>query len=421
MRSQLVSSIVLIAVVASGCSGDTAGDINSPPAAVNNAASIEVAIAPATSNFYAKARSFYREGESVAVTAKILDSQGKVVTDGAVAWEANGVAFVAIDSRSATFSAKAGYTTIRATTPRLGGGRIVQSASILIAPSTRTLVWNTDGSLTDVPLPDDAWLVRPKAINNRGEVVGTVGYPASGSTFVGSVSLVYRFFIWSISGGYREIPRDNAFAVDINDSGVVMGTIAGSPFLWTDQGGVELVRDVSPSFDVVAINKLGHIAGSKAESAVFLVPSVAVATYPLRPAYAQDINDRDDVLVGEGYSPFYYSDPTAFSIWNGLSVTRTDCVCRLSAMNNSRQVVGTTLVNGRYDQVFRWSAEQGFVRLPLSSVSAINDAGEVAGNGLADSASRPTVWSESGLRTMPLAGFTTHDLNNLGQVLVSAR
>jgi hypothetical protein len=88
---------------------------------------------------------------------------------------------------------------------------------------------------------DNAGSTQPLAINNRGEVVGFA---------FGSDESAVAFF-WSRRDGFRRIAPD-AFALDINDRGDVVGTwgpcIDECPqfgFMWNERDGF---RDLGASF-----------------------------------------------------------------------------------------------------------------------------------------------------------------------------
>ena len=99
---------------------------------------------------------------------------------------------------------------------------------------------------------------RPAALNASGQLVG--------SRIVAGVT---RAFSWTLAGGFVDIAPPAAGsesgAVDVNDSGQVVGTVNGHPFLWTQAGGlVDLGSlDGNPATGRASgINAGGQVVGS---------------------------------------------------------------------------------------------------------------------------------------------------------------
>lgn len=124
-----------------------------------------------------------------------------------------------------------------------------------------------DGLITIEKLPG-AGTVRPRSINNIGQVVGD--YHILGTSN-------WHAFLWTVEDGMMDLGTlggDESWAWDINDNGQIVG--AGNTasddwygFLWEEGTFTTLPHysDVTTQCDAVAINDLGQIAGVNFEPA----------------------------------------------------------------------------------------------------------------------------------------------------------
>jgi probable HAF family extracellular repeat protein len=93
----------------------------------------------------------------------------------------------------------------------------------------------------------------PRAINNRGEIVGWTGSPT-------------RAFFWTPATGMQVLPHlgtGPSVAYDVNDLGQVVGESAGRAVRWTNGAAQDLgTLEQGGSSTATGINELGHVTGS---------------------------------------------------------------------------------------------------------------------------------------------------------------
>jgi len=202
-------------------------------------------------------------------------------------------------------------------------------------------------------------------INNLGQVVGTSGLGAVPGSHA---------FLWSPSTGMMDLgaPQDPfnvnfSLARDINDAGQVVGlgftdNPQYSALLWTAPGrfiNLGVLPGFTTASDALAINQLGHVVGMSGTGitptditrAFIWTPNTGMINLGTLPngslrSVAYDINDFD-VVVGDSTS-------VAFA-W--------------------------TKQEGMVDLNTRIVGNSG-LRLKLTSATAINDFGQIAGTGV---------------------------------------
>ncbi|WP_409267846.1 hypothetical protein [Massilia sp. BHUDP2] len=241
-----------------------------------------------------------------------------------------------------------------------------------------------DGKRVHTLVPSGGSYEYVNALNDNGVVVGEYR-TASGD---------YRAFTWTSARGLRVLPRNDAVsgpaggrAIDINNFNQVVGQIR-SPI-----GIYPLAARWNPN------GTLLHLA-----------PQTA------RIARAVAINDSG-MAVGEAEVQRY--DNHAM-VWNpdGTVIDLGTFGGTFSAathINASGQVLGHYYKDNN-KLGFLWSRKHGMVPIGpdggYRSVTALNDAGEVAGNNMIISGSAPAIqypfiWSRAqGLRPLPLGGAT---------------
>lgn len=185
---------------------------------------------------------------------------------------------------------------------------------------------------TQIPLPPGADMYST-SINNRGQMAGT--YAISNSY---NVSFLYTpgqgiLDIGSLYGG-----DSTAFAV--NNSGLVTGFIAGErAFVWSPDSGM---IDIGPGVGW-AINDQGVVAGANGlfgSGAVFANHQ----THEIGAGTAEGINNRDTV-VGDG--AFVWTAAEGLKDLNSLIVTNGDWfLLDAVAVNDRGQIAGNGLFQG---------------------------------------------------------------------------
>jgi probable HAF family extracellular repeat protein len=255
-------------------------------------------------------------------------------------------------------------------------------------------------------------------INNSGVVVGTA------DTSKGS----HAAFVWNAGREMKDLgtlrPTDNWVWVEsINNAGVVVGNSFRSP--WLDTGDVKTPGEVKTpaafifehgrmsgfdglidpglcrDFCPIAVNDRGQIAGTATNSAgqvrAFLLtpipddspPSDAVAhqrapNHPPQPT----AEGRTEPLTSSS-KPEVPSAGRTPGRRGSFRYTVTDLgtlggdTSRANGINNHGQVVGEARTNDGTENPFLWDSARGMRDLRgLDSAKAINDAGQVVGNGI---------------------------------------
>lgn len=178
-------------------------------------------------------------------------------------------------------------------------------------------------------------------------------------------------------------------AADVNNAGVVVGVYNPAnarAFAWTRNGGfVDLEGVLTSSFSLAhAINECGQIVGELGPHAVrwnTFDEIEDLGTLGGGNSVAHGINDRGDVV---GYAQVAGGRGQPF-LWTEEQGMRQVVECEgqngsAIAINNAREVIGGCDATG----AFFWSRRTGRIDLnlpgfPSSSVSDINDRGEVVG------------------------------------------
>jgi probable HAF family extracellular repeat protein len=263
------------------------------------------------------------------------------------------------------------------------------------------------------------------AINNRGEVVG-----AATNTIPDPFSLIYqlvlspngtqtRAFVWR-GGAMQDLGTlggPDAWAFFVNERGQIAGeSYAGStpnpvtgvptldPFLWQDGRMLDLGTLGGNSGSPEALNNRGQVIGysnlaGDQTSDPFLwdqgkLIDLNTSTIGGSPFLVFGINDLGEI-VGAASFP---GNPFDAYIWrNGVATDLghlSDCSSLAFAINSQGQVVGGTFSScegGTHSRAFLWEHGQmtdlnsvvpADSPLQLVEAEAINDRGEIAGNGV---------------------------------------
>jgi uncharacterized membrane protein len=257
---------------------------------------------------------------------------------------------------------------------------------------------------------------RAVAINSRGDVAGSV-YPVNGHT---------RAALWLVGKGLRWLGPDTEFdtqAVDVNDrlQVPIWSSEPGTPGLLWDYGktsalsaapvainnaGTLLYAPPPGGIQWVALNDAGDRLGGTWDGPLFrpaagntLTAIVDTDSVIHRPESFSPIavNNRGQVLLNRSNDVLYM--PGGSFLWReGVLTPVGDWTTMAAALNDDRAVVGDTfdseasLYGPRFP--FLWTPRGGLVDLTkrlvngagweILSAVAINNAGQIAGNGLKD-------------------------------------
>lgn len=264
------------------------------------------------------------------------------------------------------------------------------------------------------------------AVNNHGEVVGT------------QLGLEYKAWLWR-NGALTYLPHAanpqgmaDSTALDINDSGVVVGRSSGSfksndsPTVWSNGAATEL--GLYNSYDPMAVNNHGIIAVGNN-----LYDANTGAGTTTGNFYGQVINDAG-VVAGFQANQNYQAALYANGVATLLAQYGNDSGSRATAINEHGVVVGSGYdANSLTSHALIWQNGQvrkldSFKANSSYQADAINDNGQVVGafrDGLG-LASGAFFWTEkSGMRDLnellePAAGLTlwsANDINERGQIV----
>lgn len=388
------------------------------------------------------------EEDTITVTALVRDAAGSAVTTGSIVWVApfeatvtptgSRTALVSI-SFSGSFSSSV-TTTILAT---IGG----VSGSLALTARRRpeqAFIWTRESGLTVMPVPAGTVSTIPSAINDRGDVVGTM-------TFTENGRLQSHAFIWSASNGLRDLGTfagtSRSFvsaATAVNVQGQVVGSTQppgggfSRAFRWSEESGMVELTSEEGDFDAVGINASGSIAVTRGSAGRpyyrafrwtsaggFETLGVDTNKYP-DGAAAHAINDAGQIVGWVIWA--WDNDGIAGSFWNPDGERLDVPDPWPTAINNQGQVTGG------YGTAFRWTRAGGITQFPASAGASfsrgagINDAGDVAGqmNVGGSRYLRGFVWAQSGAVTdlglLPGALETVATaINNSGQVVGYSR
>jgi uncharacterized membrane protein len=272
-------------------------------------------------------------------------------------------------------------------------------------------------SFEDLGAFPNAVVTYPRAINDRGDVVG-YAY-ADGRDIA---------FLWTRKTGYQVISYD-VLATDVNNRGEVVGLLGiceetfhciQRGFVWGRQRGLQ---DLGP-FVPYAINNQGTMAGVCTDRPPSYRPCVwdrGVITELAPSGRADGINDRRDVV---GSPPFFWSRPgVVVSLEDGgaLEVLPRD-------INNRQDIVGTRTYLGGPHGVLQmatvWS-RQGLNSpdVPGNTVGmGINNQGTVVGFIWSDAPPFAFAWDRKDVfQVLEVPGVISsraNDINNSGQIVV---
>ncbi len=221
----------------------------------------------------------------------------------------------------------------------------------------------------------------PTAINDSGAIVGSGFSSVSGKTVP---------FVWTRAHGFKKFLGDldtqqEGAAVDINDTGQIVGFICQSEFdcsgfLWTPKRGMTDLGSFFPE----QINDRGQIAGTcnddpfsgQPGQACLWQDGVVTAIGPFG-SVAFGINNHGDVVGQSGSSAFEWT------LRNGLAELVGQGITSADGINNRREIIGNLCCvdpSAVDERGIVWFDRDRFRLFPIGTVLVrINDRGEIIG------------------------------------------
>ncbi len=263
----------------------------------------------------------------------------------------------------------------------------------------RSFVWKEDGGFTILPNPPGVLLVGANAINNKGEVAGTLIMDASAG------APIYRGFKWSAARGFTYIVGPdvvNVHVKGIDDEGNVVGYTEWYSdryaFVWNEAEGLRWLGIRTPFLNVLGI-RAGIVFGNAVDRSTVIAFRLPRAGGPLEMFRTSsemggglmDTNSRAEAVGYDGNINHGFGGSSDAVIWDEAGnptlaydcKAEDDCFASLIAINSSGLAVGQ-VTNSRFPtRVFKWSRSEGvsYFEVPKAgfeiSVTGVNDEGTI--------------------------------------------
>ena len=214
-------------------------------------------------------------------------------------------------------------------------------------------------SVTEIAMPPDGKKMYPRAINNRGEVVGYV-QSVEPSNRLGQVTLITRAFLWrngTMTAPFRMFKSLNSDVIAFNNKGDILGRLssrrdAHERCVLLRGGGVhELIPPHSGLFfEGIALNDMGQVVGHTATS---------TSDEDYRACLWGSL-DKKPIILQEGTGVFGIDGSGRIGLVQGKTVDTESSTCAVSLYDH-----GT---------VTRIGPQSGFQRV---AASAMNRSGDV--------------------------------------------
>lgn len=359
--------------------------------------------------------------DTVTVTAIVRDARGNSIEDAEVWWSLSVDGRALGDKigtvkqtgpRTALLTLVVDRATLKATTTLEGS---VESVTGVLEVATgrrswHAFIWTRENGFSSVISPGNVDVV-PNAINDRGEIVGSVRFHGTSRETA---------FVWSAATGFTYLDSaDSAISIAkaINQSGTVTGWThangaRGRAFIWKRETGMTIVTPewANDFSEGTTINSQGEVAGFAITDVAFKAfrwsspaptkPLPVNADYPH--SYVVSINDAGDVLgydgVWEGWDPVLARQTPILWTAKGdrvdIANCQRQCWMRVAALNNRGQIAGTL-----EQTAFRRSANGEMTSIPITDHTfsiAMNDLGDIVGRAWRGTAGREWLWTASG-------------------------
>lgn len=297
------------------------------------------------------------------------------------------------------------------------------------ATGQRAFRWTRSGGMQDLGWFDGHEHSRAQGINNAGQVVGLSVGPPTGT----------RAFIWTEDQGIRPLAGldadVNSLALGINDAGQVVGRAGNGPVLgyrWTAAAGPELLHATGANSSGLGLNEAGDIVGWSVGSGgpratVWMKEGGAIRlselTNDVVQSFAKAINASRQVVGYEVFNGSPIGQTVRAFMWSELGGTQVlahalgfEAMSLASDVNDEGAVVGygaPMLQGGAGSTVaVLWRPSGQAVDLntlidpalgwTLSNAQAINNRGQIAGNGVINGRNRAFLLTPIGLGAAPV-------------------
>jgi len=271
-------------------------------------------------------------------------------------------------------------------------------------------LWSAERGSRLIPVPPDARTLYPADLNDSGEVAGTI---------VDSEGHHTEPFIWSEARGltrFGPIPgfQGSVIVKGISAGGIVTGYISSN----TSNGSRAFVASRAEGIRVLpgdswaaSINDAGVVSGSGATGP--LLWSALAGFEPLPPTDSEctvptDINNRGQVLGWSGNELFGMGCvPQTWLLWNGLSdpiplvQCPEGCSLEMRAFNDLGIIAAQLVDTAVRMRITSGTTVTAMERLNAATALDINEAGDIVGGAKSNAVSaywtnKPYLWSVKG-------------------------
>ena len=288
----------------------------------------------------------------------------------------------------------------------------VAGCSSTPAGDLHAFLWTPGGEMTDLGTLGIA--SRPFALNDNGQVVG---YSNTTDEFA------YHPFSWTQATGMLDLGTfggPTGVARAVNSNGQVVGyadTESGEAhaFLWTESGGMRDLGTLGGGIsDAMSISDSGYVAGfstrdpANTEWRAFVwTDAGGMIELGLLPggsySRAVEVNNVGQV-VGNADTATEWSHAFSWTVSGGivdlgkLGEYPEYIASEAIAVSGNGQVIGNSILGSMFPHAFSWTPQGGMVdvcpKIPICSAFAVNDLGQVVGQGSFDLV--VFSWTESG-------------------------
>ena len=317
--------------------------------------------------------------------------------------------------------------------PLTFGALVNDSGTVVVNTGTSVYSWSRSGGFVNIGNLGGTNMYA-RDINASGWIVGQAEItPPSSPGFHPAET---HAFVWSPGGPIHDLGTlgEESVAMDISDTGQIVGQAARHAFSWTSAGGiVDLGTAGEHSSFGLGVNNAGDVIVRSLDLATLRTSSFIWSAASGRTTLP-DLGGGDTaatVINGVGAvagmstttsgarHPFLW---TALGGMKDLDFGSTSSFGIATAINDAGAVAGRVeRLGGAVEVAFYWSSSTGLLDLPTlggdeSEAAAMNEQGEVVGYSVGlDNREHGFVWTEAE-GTTELDGIEARDINESGQI-----